>query len=182
MAFTGSFLLKWRHGGDNRYAPLRVGETGNELNIELPLAARFLDFAVHVAAFGKEASRIRAQKRMCKSQQLAEWGKRTRCHDVYRFDSTLLHKKFNSLPMNLHRRQCLAGDLGEECALARIALDEVDDGVRPCGSVSMISTFSPTAASAVPRLMAVVVLPTPPFWLATASTRNPRPDGFGPAW
>ena len=29
----------------------------------------------------------------------------------------------------------------------------------------------PQAASAVPRLMAVVVLPTPPFWLAIANTR-----------
>ena len=36
----------------------------------------------------------------------------------------------------------------------------------------MISTRSPIAASAVPRLMAVVVLPTPPFWLAMASTRG----------
>src|ERR1700753_3774053 len=43
----------------------------------------------------------------------------------------------------------------------------------PCGSESISSTRSPTAASAVPRLMAVVVLPTPPFWLATASTRGP---------
>src|SRR5262245_45042647 len=34
-------------------------------------------------------------------------------------------------------------------------------------------TFSPTAASAVPRLMAVVVLPTPPFWFATARMRGP---------
>mgnify|MGYP001340834478 CR=1 FL=1 len=33
----------------------------------------------------------------------------------------------------------------------------------PWGSVSKISTFLPVAASAVPRLMAVVVLPTPPF-------------------
>jgi len=41
----------------------------------------------------------------------------------------------------------------------------------PCGSRSMISTLSPTAASAVPRLMAVVVLPTPPFWLAMARMR-----------
>ena len=41
----------------------------------------------------------------------------------------------------------------------------------PCGSRSMISTRSPTAASAVPRLIAVVVLPTPPFWLASARTR-----------
>src|SRR5476651_2437169 len=38
----------------------------------------------------------------------------------------------------------------------------------PCGSRSINSTFSPTAASAVARLMAVVVLPTPPFWLAIA--------------
>src|SRR5450631_690763 len=42
----------------------------------------------------------------------------------------------------------------------------------PCGSRSTISTCSPMAASAVPRLIAVVVLPTPPFWLATASTRG----------
>src|SRR3954452_15686835 len=42
----------------------------------------------------------------------------------------------------------------------------------PCGSRSTISTCSPMAASAVPRLIAVVVLPTPPFWLAIASTRG----------
>src|SRR5271168_435263 len=43
----------------------------------------------------------------------------------------------------------------------------------PCGSRSTISTFSPTAASAVPRLIAVVVLPTPPFWLEMERTRAP---------
>src|SRR5262245_9832865 len=43
--------------------------------------------------------------------------------------------------------------------------------------MSRISTFSPTAASAVPRLMAVVVLPTPPFWLATTRTRATRLSG-----
>src|SRR3954454_25176623 len=42
----------------------------------------------------------------------------------------------------------------------------------PCGSRSTMSTFSPIAARAVPRLMAVVVLPTPPFWLARARTRG----------
>ena len=42
----------------------------------------------------------------------------------------------------------------------------------PCGSRSTISTSSPIAASAVPRLIAVVVLPTPPFWLARAMTRG----------
>src|SRR5581483_3446378 len=49
----------------------------------------------------------------------------------------------------------------------------------PCGSLSISSTRSPTAARAVPRLMAVVVLPTPPFWLATTSTRNERSDPAG---
>ena len=39
----------------------------------------------------------------------------------------------------------------------------------------MIRTRSPIAASAVPRLMAVVVLPTPPFWLAIARTRGRAP-------
>src|SRR5204863_10018615 len=38
----------------------------------------------------------------------------------------------------------------------------------PCGSRSMTRTLCPAAASAVARLTAVVVLPTPPFWLATA--------------
>src|SRR3712207_4489043 len=41
----------------------------------------------------------------------------------------------------------------------------------PCGSRSTTSTARPVAPSAVPRLIAVVVLPTPPFWLAMASTR-----------
>ena len=40
----------------------------------------------------------------------------------------------------------------------------------PWGSRSISSTDSPTAASAVARLIAVVVLPTPPFWLAIAKT------------
>ena len=39
----------------------------------------------------------------------------------------------------------------------------------PCGSRSISSTFQPIAASAVARLIAVVVLPTPPFWFATAT-------------
>src|SRR5260221_9585650 len=42
----------------------------------------------------------------------------------------------------------------------------------PWGSRSIIKTSSPIAASAVPRLIAVVVLPTPPFWLAMARTRK----------
>src|SRR3981081_1223799 len=42
----------------------------------------------------------------------------------------------------------------------------------PCGSRSMMSTRSPMAASAVPRLIAVVVLPTPPFWLASEMMRG----------
>src|SRR5919106_4794717 len=40
----------------------------------------------------------------------------------------------------------------------------------PCGSKSTSSTFRPSSASAAPRLMVVVVLPTPPFWLHIAST------------
>src|SRR5215217_2780891 len=41
----------------------------------------------------------------------------------------------------------------------------------PCGSKSTSSTRRPTSASAAPRLMVVVVLPTPPFWLHIAMTR-----------
>src|SRR5580693_2666349 len=46
----------------------------------------------------------------------------------------------------------------------------------PCGSLSTSRTLSPTAARAVPRLMVVVVLPTPPFWLAMARTRTVLPN------
>src|SRR6476659_4134842 len=53
----------------------------------------------------------------------------------------------------------------------------------PWGSKSINKTLSPTAASAVARLIAVVVLPTPPFWLAIAKTfgavlADPEEDGF----
>src|ERR1044072_1332986 len=48
----------------------------------------------------------------------------------------------------------------------------------PCVSRSRMRTVSPTAASAVPRLMAVVVLPTPPFWLAMARTRSELAAGM----
>src|SRR5512144_884724 len=41
----------------------------------------------------------------------------------------------------------------------------------------MTSTRSPCWASATATLTAVVVLPTPPFWLATASTRRVRGRG-----
>src|SRR5437660_11542355 len=41
----------------------------------------------------------------------------------------------------------------------------------PWGSKSTSSTRRPTSASAAPRLIVVVVLPTPPFWLQTATTR-----------
>src|SRR6266702_1779877 len=40
----------------------------------------------------------------------------------------------------------------------------------PCGSKSTSSTRRPCSASAAPRLIVVVVLPTPPFWLQTAAT------------
>ena len=39
--------------------------------------------------------------------------------------------------------------------------------VFPCGSISTTSTFFPSSAREAARLIAVVVLPTPPFWLAT---------------
>src|ERR1017187_1536685 len=40
----------------------------------------------------------------------------------------------------------------------------------PWGSASMTRTWRSFAARDAPRLMAVVVFPTPPFWLATAMT------------
>src|SRR5258708_38694558 len=42
----------------------------------------------------------------------------------------------------------------------------------PCGSRSTKRTFWPTAARAVARLIAVVVLRTAPLWLATAIIRT----------
>src|SRR5580698_7700671 len=40
-----------------------------------------------------------------------------------------------------------------------------------CGSQSTSRVLTSAAAKEAARLMAVVVLPTPPFWLATAITR-----------
>ena len=42
----------------------------------------------------------------------------------------------------------------------------------PCGSRSMINVRWPSSARQAPTLMVVVVLPTPPFWLATAMIRG----------
>src|ERR1017187_7656261 len=39
-----------------------------------------------------------------------------------------------------------------------------------CGSQSISSVGRPSSASAAAKLIAVVVLPTPPFWLTTAMT------------
>src|SRR4051812_14297982 len=41
----------------------------------------------------------------------------------------------------------------------------------PCGSKSTSSTLRPYSASDAPRLIVVVVLPTPPFWLHIEITR-----------
>ena len=41
----------------------------------------------------------------------------------------------------------------------------------PCGSMSMSSTRRRVAANDAARFTAVVVLPTPPFWFATAMIR-----------
>src|SRR5688500_8217722 len=51
----------------------------------------------------------------------------------------------------------------------------------PWGSKSTRSTLRPYSASEAPRLIVVVVLPTPPFWLHIAITRAlPWPvTGFG---
>ena len=54
----------------------------------------------------------------------------------------------------------------------------------PCGSRSTTSTLKSASASAAPRFTVVVVLPTPPFWFATAMTRGSgRPETrLTPAW
>src|SRR5688500_593379 len=53
----------------------------------------------------------------------------------------------------------------------------------PCGSKSTRSTLRPASTSAAPRLIVVVVLPTPPFWLhiemTVAGCPGLRGSGFG---
>ena len=49
----------------------------------------------------------------------------------------------------------------------------------PCGSRSMTSTVLPAWARAAATLTVVVVLPTPPFWFATVSTRVRGGRGTG---
>src|SRR5712692_8038320 len=47
-----------------------------------------------------------------------------------------------------------------------------------CGSRSTSRIGWPSSANAAPRLIAVVVLPTPPFWLTTAITATPVPGNI----
>jgi len=47
----------------------------------------------------------------------------------------------------------------------------------PCGSKSISRIFWPASAKAAPMLIVVVVLPTPPFWFATAMILA-RPRGL----
>src|ERR1700716_4043151 len=49
------------------------------------------------------------------------------------------------------------------------------------GSRSMMSTWAPRSASAAPRFMTVVVLPTPPFWFATAIVRGVKTTMLRPS-
>src|ERR1700694_3165455 len=47
--------------------------------------------------------------------------------------------------------------------------------------MSMIRTWAPRSASAAPRFITVVVLPTPPFWLATAIVRGVKTTMLSPS-
>ena len=51
--------------------------------------------------------------------------------------------------------------------------------VFPCGSMSIVSTFFSFSARHAERLIAVVDLPTPPFWFATAITLPKFHPPFG---
>ena len=84
------------------------------------------------------------------------------------------HRRVGSTDLAERRRRRSGRRRSRPSRLLRSMPRPVD--ALPCGSRSTISTRSPIAASAVPRLMAVVVLPTPPFWLARASTRGWLPD------
>src|SRR3954462_15710270 len=66
-------------------------------------------------------------------------------------------------------------DTSRSCGLTLRPTDNA-----PCGSKATSSTRRPASASAAPRLMVEVVLPTPPFWLTMAITRaGPCEDRTG---
>src|SRR5215469_7335388 len=52
----------------------------------------------------------------------------------------------------------------------------------PCGSRSTTSTRLPCRARQAARLTAVVVLPTPPFWLAIVIRRQEEGGGHSRSW
>ena len=72
------------------------------------------------------------------------------------------------------RRVAQQQGVGARAAVAAVEPRPVE--ALPCGSRSISSTRC-SAASAVARLMAVVVLPTPPFWLAKAMIAAGRRRG-----
>ena len=77
------------------------------------------------------------------------------------------------------RRHSTSGVLSGKVpfAVARVDTNVPGLSVVPATIDLMAFERESMAASAVPRLMAVVVLPTPPFWLATARTRGRPASG-----
>src|SRR5256885_6842225 len=66
---------------------------------------------------------------------------------------------------------------------ARAGFSPRPEVVLDCGSRSISRTGCPISPSAAPRLMAVVVLPTPPFWLTMARTGTlDGPNIWGSGW
>ena len=70
----------------------------------------------------------------------------------------------------VHRRAAVREDVGHRLARSVLRLMPTPAVRFACGSMSTSRTLKPSSASAPARLIAVVVLPTPPFWLAIAIT------------
>src|SRR2546429_4015228 len=68
-------------------------------------------------------------------------------------------------------------DMSRLCGLTPRPTDSA-----PCGSKSTSSTRRPYAARAAPRLIVLVVLPTPPFWFAIAMIRAGPCRSSGTGW
>jgi hypothetical protein len=108
----------------------------------------------------------------CASASLSRYSRRDCVHELH-LDADELGRRgddVESLERRRHEHALHVAEIEQHVRGAHrrdVLRDAEPDDALPCGSMSTTSVRWPSAARADARLIAVVVLPTPPFWFET---------------
>lgn len=97
---------------------------------------------------GKEADGSGSQQLIAPIEQLRERRQRSRGHDIHLPGESSDHI-LDAGNMNTHRRPCDSGDMPQERAFARIALDQIDRSTRLGEPDPENKTWKPSAGSEI---------------------------------